>query len=153
MFSGYYFAKKSVTNIRKARKIFPKSQQRIVGEKIWEWWVYLPPISMKKCPLSSEGKFFEDHGCLFANLAAYYLGGYFEIVSGFYQFRWLPNRKEFLQTLYNSRIFVLLDEVIKYFFDFVAGFSHSRCLPLRGIFIFWLTANFWQKSSQLNSER
>ena len=115
MFSGYYFAKKSVTNIRKARKIFPKSQQRIVGEKIWEWWVYLPPISMKNCPLSSEWKFFEDHGCLFANLAAYYLGGYFEIVSGFYQFRWLPNREEFLQTLYNSRIFVLLDEVIKYF--------------------------------------
>ena len=70
---------------------------------------------MKNCPLSSEGKFFEDHGCLFANLAAYYLGGYFEIVSGFYQFRWLPNREEFLQTLYNSRIFVLLDEVIKYF--------------------------------------
>ena len=92
-----------------------KSKQRIVGEKIWEWWVYLPPISMKNCPLSSEGKFFEDHGCLFANLAAYYLGGYFEIVSGFYQFRWLPNREEFLQTLYNSRIFVLLDEVIKYF--------------------------------------
>ena len=70
---------------------------------------------MKNCPLSSEGSFFEDYGCLFANLAAYYLGGYFEIVSGFYQFRWLPNREEFLQTLYNSRIFVLLDEVIKYF--------------------------------------
>ena len=95
---------------------------------------------MKNCPLSSEGKFFEDHGCFFANLAAYYLGGYFEIVSGFYQFRWLPNREEFLQTLYNSRIFVLLDEVIKYYFDFVAVFSHSRCLLLRGIFFLgrWL---------------
>ena len=33
----------------------------------------LPPISMKNCPLSSEGKFFEDKGCLFANLAAYLL--------------------------------------------------------------------------------
>ena len=87
---------------------------------------------MKNCPLSSEGKFFEDYGCLFADLAGYYLGGYFEIVSVFYQFRWLPNREEFLQTLYNSSIFVLLDEVIQYFFDFVSGFSHSRCLPIEG---------------------
>ena len=90
---------------------------------------------MKNCPLSSEGKFFEDYGCLFADLAGYLI------------------ERNFLQTLYNSRIFVLLDEVIKYFFDFVAGFSHSRCLPLRGIFISWSMANFCQKSSQLNSGR
>ena len=31
---------------------------------------------MKNCPLSSERKIFEDYGCLFANLAAYYLEGY-----------------------------------------------------------------------------
>ena len=68
---------------------------------------------MKNCPLSSEGKFFEVYSCLFANLAAYLL------------------ERNFSKTLYNSRIFVLLDEVIN-FFDFVAGFSHSRCLPIGG---------------------
>ena len=90
---------------------------------------------MKNCPLSSEGKFFEDYGCLFADLAGYLLERYFPRI------------------LYNSRIFVLLDEVIKYFFDFVAGFSHSRCLPLRGIFVSWSMANFCRKSSQLRSRR
>jgi len=35
---------------------------------------------MKNCPLSSEGNFFEDYGCLFANLAAYHLEGYFSKV-------------------------------------------------------------------------
>ena len=90
---------------------------------------------MKKCPLSSEGKFFEVYSCLFANLAAYLL------------------ERNFSKTLYNSRIFVLLDEVIKYFFNFVAGFSRSRCLPLRGIFISWSMANFCRKSSQLISRR
>ena len=95
--------------------------------------------------------FFEEYGCLFAVFAAYHLEGHFEIVSGFDRFRrlllreiffksakmspshWLPIRESFLQTLYNSRIFVLLNEVIKYFFDFVAGFSLFRRLPIEGV--------------------
>ena len=76
---------------------------------------------MKNCPLSSEGKFFEDYGCLFADLAGYLLERYFPRI------------------LYNSRIFVLLDEVVKYFFDLVAGFSHSRRLPIEGAI--WRTVN------------
>ena len=71
----------------------------------------------------------------------------------FWKSRRLSIREIFSRTLYNSHIFVLLDEVVKYFFDLVAVFSHSRCLPLRGIFISWSMANFCQKSSQLRSRR
>ena len=111
------------------------------------------PDFIKKMSVVKWRKVFWRLWLSFCQFRCLLLRGYFEIVSGFYQFRWLPNREEFLQTLYNSRIFVLLDEVIKYFFDFVAGFSHSRCLLLRGIFISHLMANFCRKSSQLRSRR
>jgi hypothetical protein len=88
---------------------------------------------MKNCPLSSEGSFFEDYGCLFANLSAYHLERYFSKVQKRPLLAAYLLERYFLQTLYNSRIFVLLDEVMKYFFDFVAVFSHSRRLPLEGI--------------------
>ena len=112
--SGYYFAKKSLTNIRKVRKIPSKSQKRIVWEKIWEWWVCIPPISMKKCPLSSEVKFFEDYGCLFC------------------QSRWLPIREELFTDTIQFAYFCPIRWERKIFFDFVAGFSLFRCLPIEG---------------------
>ena len=40
----------------------------------------------------------------------------------------------FLQILYNSLIFVLINEIIKCFFNFVAGFRCSHRLPIEGIY-------------------
>ena len=48
--------------------------------------------------------------------------------------RCLPIEGTFLQILYISQIFVLINEIIKCFFNFVADFSHSRWLLLEGIF-------------------
>ena len=44
------------------------------------------------------------------------------------------SRGLFLQILYNSQIFVLINEIIKCFSNVVAGFSRSRRLLLEGIF-------------------
>ena len=52
----------------------------------------------------------------------------------FASFRCLPIEGTFLQILYNSRIFVLINEIIKCFFNVVAGFSRSRRLLLEGMF-------------------
>ena len=48
--------------------------------------------------------------------------------------RGLPIEGTFLQILYISQIFVLINEIIKCFFNFVAGFRRSRRLLLEGIF-------------------
>ena len=48
--------------------------------------------------------------------------------------RCLPIEGTFLQILYNSQIFVLINEIIKCFSNVVAGFSRSRRLLLEGIF-------------------
>ena len=40
----------------------------------------------------------------------------------------------FLQILYNSRIFVLINEIIKCFFNYLAGFRRSHRLPIEGIY-------------------
>ena len=48
--------------------------------------------------------------------------------------RCLPIEGTFLQILYNSQIFVLINEIIKCFFNVVAGFSRSRRLLLEGMF-------------------
>ena len=107
-----------------------KSQQRIVRDNVESGELY--PRFLQKIVRCQVKESFLKLRLSFCQSRCLLLGGYFEIVSGFYQFHWLPNREEFLQTLYNSRIFVLLDEVMKYFFDFVAVFSHSRCLPIEG---------------------
>ena len=52
----------------------------------------------------------------------------------FASFRCLPIEGTFLQILYNSQIFVLINEIIKCFFNVVAGFSRSRRLLLEGTF-------------------
>ena len=52
----------------------------------------------------------------------------------FASFRCLPIEGTFLQILYNSRIFVLINEIIKYFVNFVAGFRRSHWLLLERIF-------------------
>ena len=48
--------------------------------------------------------------------------------------RCLPIEGTFLQILYNSQIFVLINEIIKCFSNVVAGFSRSRRLLLEGMF-------------------
>ena len=40
----------------------------------------------------------------------------------------------FLQILYNSRIFVLINEIIKCFFNYLAGFRRSHRLPIEEIY-------------------
>ena len=55
-------------------------------------------------------------------------------VANFRLSRCLPIEGTFLQILYNSRIFVLINEIIKCFFNVVAGFSRSRRLLLEGMF-------------------
>ena len=52
----------------------------------------------------------------------------------FASFRCLSIEGTFLQILYNSRIFVLINEIIKCFFNYLAGFSRSRRLLLEGMF-------------------
>ena len=48
--------------------------------------------------------------------------------------RCLPIEGTFLQILYNSRIFVLINESIKCFFYYLAGFRRSHRLPIEGIY-------------------
>jgi len=50
--------------------------------------------------------------------------------------RCLPIEGTFSQTLYNLRIFVLINERMKYFSIFVAGFSCFHRLPIERINIF-----------------
>ena len=59
---------------------------------------------------------------------------FFRKVANFRLSRCLPIEGTFLQILYNSRIFVLINDIIKCFFNFVAGFRCSRRLLLEGIF-------------------
>ena len=40
----------------------------------------------------------------------------------------------FLQILYNSRIFVLINEIIKCIFNYLAGFRRSHRLPIEEIY-------------------
>ena len=48
--------------------------------------------------------------------------------------RCLPIEGTFLQILYISQIFVLINEIIKCFFNFVAGFRRSHRLPIEEIY-------------------
>ena len=48
--------------------------------------------------------------------------------------RCLPIEGTFLQILYISQIFVLINEIIKCFFNFVAGFHRSHRLPIEEIY-------------------
>ena len=48
--------------------------------------------------------------------------------------RGLPIEGTFLQILYILQIFVLINEIIKCFFNFVAGFRRSCRLPIEGIY-------------------
>jgi hypothetical protein len=52
----------------------------------------------------------------------------------FASFRCLPIEGTFLQILYNSRIFVLINEIIKCFFNYLAGFRRSHRLPIEEIY-------------------
>ena len=52
----------------------------------------------------------------------------------FASFRCPPIEGTFLQILYNSQIFVLINEIIKCFFNFVAGFRRSHRLPIEEIY-------------------
>ena len=52
----------------------------------------------------------------------------------FASFRCLPIEGIFLQILYNSQIFVLINEIIKCFFNVVAGFRRSYRLPIEEIY-------------------
>ena len=52
----------------------------------------------------------------------------------FHRSRWLPIEGTFLQILYISQIFVLINEIIKCFFNFVASFRRSHRLPIEGIY-------------------
>ena len=55
-------------------------------------------------------------------------------VADFRLSRCLPIEGTFLQILYNSRIFVLINEIIKCFFNYLAGFRRSHRLPIEGIY-------------------
>lgn len=59
---------------------------------------------------------------------------FFRKVADFRLSRCLPIEGTFLQILYNSRIFVLINEIIKCFFNFVAGFRRSHRLPIEEIY-------------------
>ena len=85
---------------------------------------------MKNCPLSSEGKFFEDHGCLFANLAAYYLG----------------------DILKSCRVFTSFAGYLlrRIFFENLALFALFRRLPLRGIIFLTFSGCAFEKKSVTN---
>ena len=48
--------------------------------------------------------------------------------------RCLPIEGTFLQILYISQFFVLINEIIKCFFNFVASFRRSHRLPIEGIY-------------------
>lgn len=52
----------------------------------------------------------------------------------FASFRYLPIEGTFLQILYNSRFFVLINESIKCFFYYLAGFRRSHRLPIEEIY-------------------
>ena len=70
----------------------------------------------------------------------------------------LPIEGTFLQILYNSQIFVLINEIIKCFSNVVAGFSRSRRLLLEGIFYRRTNSAFsiryiGEKISRLNLRR
>ena len=59
---------------------------------------------------------------------------FFRKVADFRLSRCLPIEGTFLQILYNSRIFVLINEIIKCFFYYLAVFRRSHRLPIEEIY-------------------
>ena len=82
--------------------------------------------------LISHAKFFEKSATNSRRLKTIY--EFLQKVADFSHSRCLPIEGTFSQTLYNLRIFVLINERMKYFSIFVAGFSCFHRLPIEEIF-------------------